>query len=305
MTAYLNRATEVATEVAPNVDIRPETRMEGPVPALIELSRQARLIVLGSRGRGGFSSLLVGSAATGLAAHGHSPVAVIRGRTPTGPPPETGPIVVGVDGSPTSERAIAFAFDEAAFRDADLLAVHTWVDAAFESDFELTRNMVDWQAVEATEERVLAERLAGWQERYPDVRVRRIVVRDRPAPGLLSQAERARMIIVGSRGRGGFTGMLLGSTSRTLLHHASCPVIIARPEDQSSRRASSRTKNGLPPVRPRTAAAVAASTGRPVIELTNPDTSSRSSPPRATRTGSARATCPRNVVRGGGGSVVR
>ncbi|AUS77316.1 universal stress protein [Actinoalloteichus sp. AHMU CJ021] len=230
---YLNRATEVATEVAPNVDIRPETRMEGPVPALIALSRQAQLVVLGSRGRGGFSSLLVGSAATALAAHGHSPIAVIRGRTPTEPPPETGPIVVGVDGSPTSERAIALAFDEAAFRGADLLAVHTWIDAAFESDFELTRNMVDWQAVEAAEELVLAERLAGWQERYPDVRVQRMVVRDRPGPGLLSQAERARMIIVGSRGRGGFTGMLLGSTSRTLLHHASCPVIIARPEDQS------------------------------------------------------------------------
>jgi nucleotide-binding universal stress UspA family protein len=86
--------------------------------------------------------------------------------------------------------------------------------------------LVDWDAVQADEREVLAERLAGWSEKYPDVPVHRLVVRDRPAHALVDESGRAQLVVVGSRGRGGFTGLLMGSVSQALLHHAHCPVAV-------------------------------------------------------------------------------
>jgi nucleotide-binding universal stress UspA family protein len=104
------------------------------------------------------------------------------------------------------------------------------VEFASETAYATARQfLVDWDAVEAREHEILAERLAGWQEKYPDVTVRRVVTGGRPARCLLDQAEGAQLLVVGSRGRGGFAGMLLGSTSRTLIHHAPCPLLVVRP----------------------------------------------------------------------------
>jgi nucleotide-binding universal stress UspA family protein len=88
--------------------------------------------------------------------------------------------------------------------------------------------LVDWDAAEADEHAVLAERLAGWTQTYPDVPVRRLVVRDRPARALVQESGRAQLVVAGSRGRGGLRGMLLGSVSQALLHHAHCPVAVVR-----------------------------------------------------------------------------
>jgi nucleotide-binding universal stress UspA family protein len=96
-----------------------------------------------------------------------------------------------------------------------------------EHDCTIWRNL-DWPAVAAEEERVLAERLVGWQDKYPDVEVRRVVAKDRPVRCLLDAAVGARMLVVGSRGRGGVPGMLLGSTSQSLLYAAACPLAIVR-----------------------------------------------------------------------------
>jgi nucleotide-binding universal stress UspA family protein len=200
-----------------------------PAPALIGASAEARMLVLGSRGLGGFTGLLVGSTAVALAAHGHCPVAVIRGATPDQPPPSSGPVVVGVDGSPVSDSAVAVAFEEASLRGVPLVAVHAWTDYTSDADYARARMaMVDMCRVETEEEAVLAERLAGWSEKYPDVSVRRVVVRDRPARHLLDQAAEAQLLVVGCRGRGGFSGLLLGSTSQAVLHHTPCPVLVAR-----------------------------------------------------------------------------
>lgn len=220
---WLVEAEEAALAVAPGIAVDTDLRMDGPIPTLIAESAHARLVVLGSRGLGGFSGLLVGSTSSALAAHGHSPVVVVRG-----PAFEEGPVVVGVDGSPASEAAIAFAFETASTHGASLTAMLAWSDFLVDSMYHTAPSALDWDAIGKDYERLLAERLAGWQEKYPDVAVERVVVRDRPAHALLRLAETARLVVVGSRGRGGFAGMLLGSTSQALVHHCPCPVAVVR-----------------------------------------------------------------------------
>ncbi|GEL19600.1 universal stress protein [Pseudonocardia asaccharolytica] len=219
-------AASEARAMAAGIEIEQEVRTGFPVPVLTDESRHAQLVVLGRRGLGGFTGLLVGSVATGVAACAVSPVVVVRGPVPTGPAAPGGPVVVGVDGSPTSEAALAFSFDAASWRGAPLLAVHTWLDVMLEPTMV---PLLDWDAIEADERALLAERMAGWQAKYPDVEVHRLVTRDRPARALVQQSDRAQLLVVGSRGRGGLAGMLLGSVSQTLLRHAHCPVAIVRP----------------------------------------------------------------------------
>ncbi|NKE58370.1 universal stress protein, partial [Lentzea sp. PSKA42] len=162
--------------------------------------------------------------ALALAAHGKCPLVVVRG---TAVP--DGPIVVGVDGSPTSEAAIAFAFEAASRRGVPLIAAMAYQDFVVEGGYQSSRIVFDWAEVEADERRLLAERLAGREEKHPEVKVERVVLWDRAAPALLGLAARAQLLVVGSHGRGGFAGMLLGSTSRTLVYHSPCPLAIVRP----------------------------------------------------------------------------
>ncbi|WP_158884804.1 universal stress protein [Amycolatopsis anabasis] len=220
----LAAAAETARGVAEDLAVTTSPRNEPPIPLLLELSRTARMLVLGASGRGGFAGMRLGSTAIAVAGHAHCPTVVVRGRD------EDGPVVVGVDGSPVGERAIGVAFDEASWRNTPLVAVHAWSDVDYDSTFASSRLFADWDALAADEERLLAQRLAGWQEKYPEVRVERVVVRDRPRHQLLERSEHARLVVVGSRGRGGFAGMLLGSTSQALIQHANCPVLIVRPE---------------------------------------------------------------------------
>lgn len=133
------------------------------------------------------------------------------------------PIVLGVDGSPASERATALAFEEASWRKAELVVLHAWSDADWPEVAP-----IPWSAISDDAEEVLAERLVGWQEQYPDVVVRRLVVRDHPAQNLLVESESAQLVVVGSHGRGGFAGMLLGSVSSAVVHAIHAPVIVAR-----------------------------------------------------------------------------
>ncbi|WP_031469562.1 universal stress protein [Sciscionella sediminilitoris] len=227
--AHIAEATTAARKHHPELAISTVLEREHPVRLLTRLSETAKLLVLGSRGSGTFSGMLLGSTSAATTAHAHCPVAVIHDHVP-----ETGPVVVGIDGSPASETAIAWAFEEAALRDTELRAVHTWTD--YVSDIAYARAslaVAEWKWHETEQDEILAERLAGWQEHYPEVTVRRIVARDKPAHLLREQAENARLLVIGSRGHGGFTGLLLGSTSHNLLHHPPCPVLIARPEPKA------------------------------------------------------------------------
>ncbi|MCE7004676.1 universal stress protein [Kibdelosporangium philippinense] len=223
---WLRSASQIATETAPEVEVSRILEHGDAASALLEESATAQLMVLGSRGLGGFTGLLVGSVATKVAQRGVCPVVVVRGEETD----RTGkPIVVGVDGSPASEAAIGFAYEQAARLGASLVAVHAWSDMLPASAFAMVPHAFEWPEIQARELEVLSERLAGWQEKYPDVNVDRIVAQDRPAHSLLEQAGDAQLVVVGSRGRGGLTGLLLGSTSQALLHHAPCPVAVVRP----------------------------------------------------------------------------
>jgi nucleotide-binding universal stress UspA family protein len=226
----LAEAEAVVHERYPDVVVQAELRHADVAPALIEQSRAARLLVLGSRGLGGVAGMVAGSTAVAMVAHARCPVAVIRGRGPQGAIPAEGPVVVGVDGSPAGEQALELAFEEASLRGVELVATHTWSDVTSDLGYALPGAVAQgWSEAEIQESLVLAERLAGWQAKYPDVQVRREVARDRPAHHLIEQAEQAQLVVVGSRGRGGFAGLLLGSTSQALIHYATCPVLVARP----------------------------------------------------------------------------
>jgi nucleotide-binding universal stress UspA family protein len=229
----VSAAAQTAAEAAEGVEISELVVNGFPVPLLVAESRRAGLLVIGDRGLGGFTSLLVGSVAIGLAARAECPVVVVRG----GRSSDAGPVVVGIDGSPISEAALAFAFDAADMRNVPLIAVHAWTDSVLDA---AVAPLLDWDVIEADEHRLLAERLAGWGEKYPDVAVRRVVVRDRPAHALIEQATSAgaQLVVVGSHGRGSAAGLVLGSVSHAVLHHSPCPVAVVRAEPSPGAEAS-------------------------------------------------------------------
>ena len=169
------------------------------------------------------SRVLLGSVSNGLLHHAHCPVAVIHDAVPSAPKPSNLPVVVGVDGSSASELATEIAFDEASRRGVDLVALHAYRDA----DLPQVLN-VQWSGEHPIPPQALADRLTGWLERYPDVTIHPRIVCDNPARHLVDESESAQLVVVGSRGRGGFAGMLLGSVSTAVAHAAHVPVIVAR-----------------------------------------------------------------------------
>lgn len=221
-------ARQIVDEHGP-VEVTTE-QVEGKVAStLVAVSAKADRLVLGSRGLGEVKGLLAGSVSTAVASHSAAPVVVVRGRTLDGAPPAEGPVVVGVDGSESCRDAVEIAFAEAAARDATLVAVNVWSDVSVQPSLGAVPEDPHWSRIQTGEEIVLAERLAGYRERYPDVVVERVVARDRPVRVLSEFAERAQLLVLGTRGRGGFAGLLLGSTSNALIQTADCPVLVVRP----------------------------------------------------------------------------
>lgn len=197
------------------------------VSALDELSTEADLVVTGCLGTGTLRGRHLGSVSSGLAHHAHCPVAIIHDGIPLSDNAAQAPVLVGIDGSPASEFATAIAFEEASRRKVGLVALHAWSDVnVFDSAFGLGGS--HWPEMKAIEDEALAERLGRYTERYPDVLVRRVVVRDEPARQLVDLAGSAQLVVVGSHGRGGFVGMLLGSVSAAVVLLAKVPVIVAR-----------------------------------------------------------------------------
>ena len=206
-------------------EVRVELDFAAVVPALVDASKDALMVVVGRRGTGTFNGHLLGSVGSGLLRHAHCPVAIINDddNEPPTPNDTRAPILLGIDGSLSSERAAALAFDEASRRGVPLIALHAWSDV---SAFGFLG--ADWRQYESDGNEVLAQVLARWQQQYPDVQVRRHVVCDQPARWLAVESEHAQLVIVGSHGRGGFAGALLGSVSSAVAGSVWVPVIVTR-----------------------------------------------------------------------------
>lgn len=213
----LSEAAAEARSIAPQVPVTTTVIDGAATPVLLAESRRATLLVLGDRGMGGLSGLIIGSVAVHTAAHAHCPVLVVRGAEPA-----TGPVVVGVDGSTTSGLAVGFAFQEAAHRGADLVPVLALGSRPWRPPAN-TAGLVDQEA-----RRTLSESLAGWGTQYPDVVVRPEVVPGHPRHALVERSATAQLVVLGARGRDTFEGLVLGSLSQALLHHSACPVAVVR-----------------------------------------------------------------------------
>ena len=216
---------ERTAEAPPNVHA--ELRYAGVVATLVDASRDAQMIVVGSRGLDAFGRQMLGSVSSGLLHHAHCPVAIIH--DPDAAQREIrddAPVLVGIDGSPASEAATALAFDEASRRRVPLVALHAWSDVGV---FPILG--MDWRVYRDEGDEVLGERLAGWRDIYPDVQVHRRLVCDVPARWLVDESKSAQLVVLGSRGRGGFDGLHLGSVSSAVAQSARVPVIVVRGGD--------------------------------------------------------------------------
>lgn len=216
--ATLDAARHAAAQAAPEVAVDVAEDRRAPSTALVERSATAKLLVLGSAGRGAMGTAL-GSVTLAVASHAGCPVVVVRGTS------SDGPVLVGIDGGPLSDVALEHAFAAAAEHGTGLVALHAWHDGRSPA----LRATGAFDRLREAEERALAERLAGWSERYPDVAVERVIERAEPGRVLAQRSGAARLVVVATRGRGGFTGLLLGSTGLALVQRADCPVMLVGP----------------------------------------------------------------------------
>jgi nucleotide-binding universal stress UspA family protein len=221
--------------LAPEVDVDTHSAVGFPAAVLLSASRDACLVAVGARGLGGVGAIVVGSVGVELAARAACPVAVlpdnmIEEQAVEEQPGERG-VVVGVDGSVPGEHALDFAFEEARAREVGVTAVHAWSRPVLPETIlvptaPITVNLASF-GMAARE--LLEQTLAPFRERFPDVPVAARAVQGHAGGSLIDAAGGAGLLVVGSRGFGGFTGLLLGSVGQAVLHHAPCPVVVVRP----------------------------------------------------------------------------
>lgn len=197
-----------------------------PAEVLVQESAGAELLVVGSRSRSTMASVVLGSVSCAVAAHAKCPVVVVRGGRVS---VVSERIVVGVDGSDESERALEFAFEEAASHGWRLDAVYAWqpIESLDPAVWTLEKAAAEREARRSE----LKERIAPYQAKFPEVDATPYVIEGRPTTVLSAQSRSANLVVVGSRGHGGIAGLLLGSVSQGLLHHAHCTVAVVRSSD--------------------------------------------------------------------------
>jgi nucleotide-binding universal stress UspA family protein len=214
-----------ARQLGPGVEVSGEAIDDDAVSALVEESARASMLVLGSRQLGAVASYVLGSVSGPVTARSACPTVVVRG--PAGLPDESPSVIAGIDAKAGSDAVLQFAFDYASRNQRPLRAVFCWhLDPLA---------VMAWRSepsAPAAAEAWLAEALAGWQEKYPDVLIRHGVLRDHPVAGLIGESLSQELLVVGRHGRHPVASAMLGSVSQGVLHHASCPVaVVPIPED--------------------------------------------------------------------------
>ncbi|MER7078490.1 universal stress protein [Saccharopolyspora kobensis] len=217
--AVVHDISSSCRQAVPELEITDEVGPGHPAEELVHRSASALLVVVGSRGQGAFRETLLGSTSAAVATHASTPVVVVPGA----PSPESGPVVVGTDGSTGSRAALRFAFEAAARRHGELVAVQALPNAYF---IPGPYDHPDRDELVAAANQNLADQVSIWAGNFPDVPVRRVVSNVPPVQALREAACQAQLLVVGHRGLGGFTGLLVGSVARGVLHHAPCPVAV-------------------------------------------------------------------------------
>ncbi len=226
----LTEALAHAEKFAPSVEVTTELRSSAPATALMTAAHDALMVVVGSGRRSTVSELLLGSVSLQLATHAPCPVVVVHvTQTGLASGPDAGRIVVGVDGSTASSAALVEAFREASLQRIGLTVMHAWTGPG---GFDVPGSELHWEHLardtEDEELRMMAEQLAGLREEFPDVDVAQRLTEGGAVHALADASRGATLVVVGSRGRGGFASLLLGSVSHGVLHRAHCPVMVVR-----------------------------------------------------------------------------
>jgi nucleotide-binding universal stress UspA family protein len=224
-TDVLAQGRACALAVQADLEIATDIIDGSPGEVLIDASREATLTVVGRRGGGEYSSLLLGSAAVQVATYSSGPVLIVPEFAATPAPGGPG-VVLGVDHGENGERAVGYAFDEATRRGVPLTAVHGWTllsgEPAIRSAFPGPDDL------QSEQRRLLSEALAGWGAKYPDVQVRPWLVRRHAAAALADAGRGCELMVIGARGSGGFAGLHLGSVADAVIRHSGCPLAVVR-----------------------------------------------------------------------------
>jgi nucleotide-binding universal stress UspA family protein len=229
----LEALTQYVTEVlgsdgSDDVGLRPTCDL--PARALLDAGKDAAMLVVGARGRGGFASLLLGSVSQKVLHHATCPVAVIRAGHEPDLTSREGRIVVGVDGSRNADAALRWAIEEGRRRDADVEVVHAW-NMPFVAPYAYVAADLDINTFEETAQETLDQAIRRAKPTAVD-RVSKVVTMSGPSSLLLETAKGADLIVVGSRGLSAVEAAVLGSVSHQVTLHATCPVVVI-PEEST------------------------------------------------------------------------
>jgi nucleotide-binding universal stress UspA family protein len=228
----LDAAIDAAVGAEAGLKIERRVASDLPARALVAAAEGARLLVVGARGLGGFKRLLLGSVSEQSLHHAPCPVAIVHADSHERTADHVR-IVVGVDGSDDGQRALRWAVDEARARGGTVEVVHAW-QPPFLAGYPLDSLATGIDAFEDTARTVMERALEGVDVAGLGRPVQQTLRPARPASALLDAAEDADLVVVGSRGIGGFRGLLVGSVSLQVARHSPCPVVVVRSGQESS-----------------------------------------------------------------------
>ncbi|WP_117211513.1 universal stress protein [Allorhizocola rhizosphaerae] len=216
----LDEITDRISAAHPDLEVEPRMREGGAAAVLIAETQESAVTVVGSRGLGGFAELVIGSVSAQVSAHAHNPVIVFRP-----PHAEHGPVLVGYDGSDPAKAALQFAVQEALSQGVPLVVANAY----WPQPWGFGETPVPDPNVTAAHdaEALVDAAVAPYRKKHSQLQVETRTIHSlNPEHSLIEESKHARLTVIGSRGRGGFTGLLLGSVSQALVHHAAGPVAV-------------------------------------------------------------------------------